>query len=95
MALSIPEAIQRAHGHFCQDVAAQLRMAADRAGLPAIVTVDQERVVLAFDEALPDGALPRVIAGEFSGRLDRYKGYRPAPSPAHAGRHCRSKSSRR
>jgi hypothetical protein len=58
----ISDALARARERFRQDVAAQLRIVADKAGLAAIVTVDQERVVLAFDEALRDGSLPRVIA---------------------------------
>ena len=59
---SLLAAVERARGRFRQDVADQLRMAAEKAGLAATVTLDHERAVLEFDAALPDGALPRVIA---------------------------------
>lgn len=61
MSLSLVDLVERARGRFRQDVADQLKAAARKAGLAAVVRVDDERAVLEFDEALP-GALPRVIA---------------------------------
>jgi hypothetical protein len=54
--------VDRARGRFRQDVAGQLQMVAEKAGLAATVTLDHERAVLEFDETRSDGALPRVIA---------------------------------
>lgn len=61
MPLSLFAAVERAHARFRQDVADQLRMAAEKAGLAASVSLDHERAVLEFDEA-HSGAAPRVIA---------------------------------
>ena len=62
MSLSVSDKIEVARGHFRQDVADQLRKAADKAGLPATITMDREQVVLQFDETLAGGVLPRFVA---------------------------------
>jgi len=62
MSSSLFAAVERARACFHQDVADQLRMAAERAGLVATVTLDDERAILEFDEALAGGVLPRVTA---------------------------------
>jgi hypothetical protein len=54
-------ALERARERFRKDVAGQLRMAADKAGLAASVAVDDERAVLEFDETGSGAALLRVI----------------------------------
>jgi hypothetical protein len=54
--------IERARERFRQDVADQLRMAAENAGLGATVTLHHQRAVLEFDATLSGGTPPRVIA---------------------------------
>jgi hypothetical protein len=56
---SLLAALDGARARFRQDVADQLRMAAEKAG--ATVTLDHERAMLDFDGTL-DGASPRVVA---------------------------------
>jgi len=60
MPSSLLAAVERARTRFRQDVADQLRIAADKAGLAAAVTLDHERAVLEFDGTPSDGALPRL-----------------------------------
>jgi hypothetical protein len=62
MSLSLLAAVERARARFRQDVADQLRIAVGKAGLTATVTLDPERAVLELDAALPEGALPGVVA---------------------------------
>ena len=54
--------VERARGRFRQDVADQLQLTAEKAGLAATVTLDHERAVLEFDEAHAGGGLPRIVA---------------------------------
>lgn len=62
MSSSILAAVERVRARFRQDVADQLRTAAEDAGLAATLTLDHERAVLEFDESLVDGPSPRVVA---------------------------------
>jgi hypothetical protein len=62
MPSSLLAAVERARARFRQDVADQLRIAAEKAGLAATVRLDHARAVLELDAALPEGALPGVVA---------------------------------
>jgi len=55
MSSSLLAALERARAR--QDVADQLRIAAEKAGLAATITLDHERAVLELDAGLPEGAL--------------------------------------
>jgi len=62
MSSSLFAAVERACGRFREDVADQLRMAAEKSGVAAMVKLDRERAVLEFDDTPSGGALLRVIA---------------------------------
>jgi hypothetical protein len=57
MSSPVLAALERARARFRQDVADQLRIAAEKAGVPAAVTLDDER-----DAPVSDGVLPRLVA---------------------------------
>ena len=62
MSSSLLARVERARGRFRRDVADQLRLAANKAGLAGTVTLDHERAILQFDATPSDGAVPHVIA---------------------------------
>jgi hypothetical protein len=62
MSSSLLAAIDDARGRFRQDVADQLGMAAEKAGLVATITLDHDRAVLEIAATLSDGSPPRIVA---------------------------------
>jgi hypothetical protein len=62
MSSSLLGAVERARERFRQDVADQLQIAVQKAGVTATVTLDRERAVLEFDATIADAAAPRVVA---------------------------------
>ena len=57
-----PAAVERARARFRRDVADQLQLAAEKAGLAATVTLDDERAVLEWGATVPDSTPIQVIA---------------------------------
>jgi hypothetical protein len=62
MSSSLSTAVERARGRFRRDVAEQLQIAAEKAGLAATVTLNDERAVLELGGAASDSPALLVIA---------------------------------
>jgi hypothetical protein len=62
MSSSLSIAVEGARGRYRRDVADQLQMAAGKAGVPARVTLDDQRVVLELGATASDGTALQLIA---------------------------------